>query len=460
MAQQWLAGDWPVRDFFDNGRFLQYSLSALAQLTIGDRLLGEALIAGLAWAISTYLVFVLVRRLTDSLPAAFLASLLLIVAGARGYSYPKGIVYAVAAVLWWAYVRRPSVQTIVAFGAWVAAAYYWRPDHGVFAAFGLVLAAVTAHGFRRETVTRVALAAATTLALVDSLLDLRPRDRGAGRSTCGQLWRRSARSTRHMASMSGRSCGSAGVCSWRSPQSGTHRSCSVRWSAGSDPAARQAIRERYGLTSVEVDGDSERRPAGHHGPSPMSPPSFVSRSSKTPPGSIDPRARSKNPAGRRAAQEFEHAWLRLQVLPDLDDRERAAEYAVVLFLLLPLVLLIRVPGLRHAWRPDVTPWQLSAFALFAFAGGVRDVAAALHCPRRRCRRPLCRRVRALCTVWLWRTESWRERAGDRVQSCGCRTCACDDDERGSLRAVRSDPRQPDPTLDDEPDRRRVGRRAP
>src|SRR6188768_363817 len=127
MAQQWLAGDWPVRDFFDNGRFLQYSLSALAQLTIGDRLLGEALIAGLAWAISTYLVFVLVRRLTDSLPAAFLASLLLIVAGARGYSYPKGIVYAVAAVLWWEYVRRPRVRTIVAFGAWVAAAYYWRP---------------------------------------------------------------------------------------------------------------------------------------------------------------------------------------------------------------------------------------------------------------------------------------------------------------------------------------------
>ena len=38
MAQQWLAGDWPVRDFFDNGRLLQYSLSALAQVTIGDRI--------------------------------------------------------------------------------------------------------------------------------------------------------------------------------------------------------------------------------------------------------------------------------------------------------------------------------------------------------------------------------------------------------------------------------------
>ena len=178
MAQQWLAGDWPVRDFFDNGRFLQYSLSALAQLTIGDRLLGEALIAGLAWAISTYLVFVLVRRLTDSFPAAFLASLLLIVAGARGYSYPKGIVYAVAAVLWWDYVRRPSVQTIVAFGAWVAVAYYWRPDHGVFAALGLVVAAVTAHGFRRETRHPGCARGRHDTCAGDSLLDLHPGDRG------------------------------------------------------------------------------------------------------------------------------------------------------------------------------------------------------------------------------------------------------------------------------------------
>ena len=166
MAQQWLGGDWPVRDFFDSGRLLQFSLSALAQLTIGDRLLSEAVIVAVTWAISVYVVLVLIRRLTGSLPAAFLASILLIVAGARGYSYPKGIIYAVAAMFWWSYVQRPAMATIVAFGAWVAVAYYWRPDHGVYTAFGLVLAAIAAHGIRRETVIRVVAAGATTVALV------------------------------------------------------------------------------------------------------------------------------------------------------------------------------------------------------------------------------------------------------------------------------------------------------
>ncbi len=224
MAQQWLAGDWPVRDFQDTGLVLQYSLSALAQLTIGDRLLGEAVIVGLAWATSTYLVFVLVRRLTDSLPAAFLASILLIVAGARGYSYPKGIVYAVAAVLWWAYVRRPRAASMVAFGAWVAAAYYWRPDHGVFVAFGLVLAAVAAHGPRLEAATRVALAGATTLALVapfwvyvQATVGL-PNYARTGSGGSGLA------STRRMEHTRGLSCGSADACSWRSRKSGTHRS--------------------------------------------------------------------------------------------------------------------------------------------------------------------------------------------------------------------------------------------
>ena len=113
MAQQWLGGDWPVRDFFDNGRLLQFSLSAIAQLTFGDRLLGEAIVVGLTWAVSTYVVFTLVRRLTGSPLAAALASLLLIVAGARGYSYPKGIVYAVAAMFWWSYVRRPAMATAI-----------------------------------------------------------------------------------------------------------------------------------------------------------------------------------------------------------------------------------------------------------------------------------------------------------------------------------------------------------
>jgi hypothetical protein len=405
MAQQWLAGDWPVRDFFDNGRLLQYSLSALGQLAIGDRLLGEALIAGLFWAISAYVIFVLVRQLTGSVPAAFLASLLLIVAGARGYSYPKGVVYAVAAVLWWAYVRRPKVATIVAFGAWVAVAYFWRPDHGVYVAFGLVLAAVAAHGVRFETVTRVALGGATTLAVVAPFW-------GYIHATVGlpQYARAGFSGVRTEHATHGPHVWPVLRFGRRvlvvEPQEHYAPVVNVRWTGDSDPAARDAIRVRYGLSTLEVDGESERfrlsaRSIAQVGALIREPivedTSGIDRSS----GAL---LASDWPAARR--WRFEHAWLRLHLLPDLDARGRAAEYAVVVFLLLPVVLLMLSPWIAPRLASGVTPWQLSAFAVFAFA-----VALAML------REPftarvadavvLCAVVIALCTVWLWRTGGGR-----------------------------------------------------
>ena len=410
MGQQWLAGDWPVRDFFDNGRLLQYFLSALAQLTVGDRLLGEALIVGLAWAISTYLVFVLVRRLTCSLPAAALASLLLIAAGARGYSYPKGIVYAVAATLWWAYVLRPRVATMVVFGSWVAVAYYWRPDHGVYAAFALLLAAVTAHGPRREAVTRVALAGATTLTLVAPFWTYVHATVGLPEYARTGL---AAVRTEH---------GTHGPHEWpllrfdgrvvvaAAPEPYAPV-IDVRWSAGSAPAARRAIRARYGLTSLEVDGANERvRLSARSIPEVralirepiVEDTAGIDRSSGT-------LLRSTWPAAQR--WRFEHAWLRLRLLPDLDAHERATEYTVALFLLLPLVLLAASPWIAPHLAPEVTRWPLFAFALFAFA----VTFAMLRQPftaRAADAVVLCAVAFALCTAWLWRagTSGWQVRA--------------------------------------------------
>ena len=65
-----------MRDFFDQGWVLEYSLSAAAQLLFGDRLVGEAIVVALAWAIGTFLVFTTVRRLTGSLTPEALAALL------------------------------------------------------------------------------------------------------------------------------------------------------------------------------------------------------------------------------------------------------------------------------------------------------------------------------------------------------------------------------------------------
>lgn len=406
MAQQWLAGDWPVRDFFDNGRFLQYSLSALAQLTIGDRLLGEALVVGLTWAIAAYAVYVLVRRLTASAPAAVLASLLLIVAGARGYSYPKGIVYAVAAVLWWAYVQRPRQTTMMAFGVWVAVAYYWRPDHGVFVAFAVVLAALAAHGFTRDTVTRVAIAAVTALALVTPYWIYIQSTVGFPNYVRTAL---AAGTEEHE---------SHGTHEWpilrfgrriivAEPADRYAPVVTVRWTAQSEPAARQAIRDKYGLTSLEVDGDSERFRLSPRAVSEVA--ALVREPIVEDTAGINRSAgtleESRWPADQR--RKFEHAWLRLQVLPDLDGREQAAEYAVALFLILPLVLLVGSRWIAPRLVPSVTPWQLSAFACFAFV-----VAFAML------RQPFTARVAdavvlcaisfALCVVCLWRAGAGRQ----------------------------------------------------
>jgi hypothetical protein len=70
IANQILAGDWPYRDFFDLYGPFMYGASALAQLLLGQRLLSEAVIVGVALAVSTYLVFRLVRSLTGSAAAA------------------------------------------------------------------------------------------------------------------------------------------------------------------------------------------------------------------------------------------------------------------------------------------------------------------------------------------------------------------------------------------------------
>jgi len=117
LSRQLLGGDLPVRDFVESGITLTYGLSAAAQILFGHRLLAEALVVAIAFFVSTYAVFALVRTLTGSTVAAAVAAVLLPLAGPRGYSYPKIVVYAVAAVLWWSYVRKPSRLRAGALGA-------------------------------------------------------------------------------------------------------------------------------------------------------------------------------------------------------------------------------------------------------------------------------------------------------------------------------------------------------
>ncbi len=365
LAQQLLAGDRPVRDFFEHGWVLQYVLSAAAQLLVGHRLLSEAIVVSATWAISTYLVFVLVRRLTGMRVAAALSAVLLIVAGARGYSYPKGIVYAVAAVLWWGYVRTPSMRRAMAFGAWAAVACYWRPDHGVIVAIGIVLAMLAAHGLQRLAVTRtVAAGAAMTALMLPFVLYVQGTVGLADyvRSGIVQLQvEHTAHSTHDWPLLRfGRDLVVAEPPDRYAPRLG------IRWADGSAADTRRLVRENYGLTTDSVEPDGLERVVLSAGTLPrlralLNEPSVedttgIERSTAAIPDSAWP-------AGER--RRFERWWLRLIVLPALRGQERASEFTVAVFYLVTGGLLVFAPLLSRLLPGRLSPWALALFALFA-----------------------------------------------------------------------------------------------
>jgi hypothetical protein len=373
LARQVLAGDWPVRDFFDLGVWLTVGLSAAARMVFGYRLLAEGLLVGLMVAISTYLVFRLVQELTGSALAAALSALLLVVAGPRGYSYPKTIVYAGAAVLWWRYVRAPERRTLLWFGAWVAAAFYWRGDHGVYAAMSLVLAVVAAHGLSWMTVQRVTQAGGVALALVVPFLAF---------SLVYAGFASAAQSGATIVSGQHSTMNSHPWPRWplRRPSDVVHLDpaeafapvVGLRWTADSSPESRAEVLARYGLTPVDGDGPSVQ----------------VVRLSERSLSALQPlinepvvedtsgieRGSATLPWSTWSVWErwrFAHWWLRFRMLPGVDEQTHAGEATAAIFYGLPLLVLIAaVPWLsRHLPTPATGP----RLAIFALVGVVTAV---------------------------------------------------------------------------------------
>ena len=365
LAQQWLAGDWPVRDFFEHAWVLQYALSAAAQLLAGPRLLGEAAVVGIAWGVSVYLVFQLVRRETGSAAVAALAGVLLIVAGARGYSYPKGIVYAGAAWLWWQYGRAPTPARVAGFGAWAAVAFYWRPDHGVYVAVSLVLALLAVHGLRAATFRGCALGGAVMLALVAPFLLYVQLTVGLPAYVQTAAVQAQVEHLSH------------GTHQWPvlrfrgsifvvEPARTYAPVVTLRWTAASSPDERQQVLTRYDLERV-TPGDgiveqvrlSERAIAGLR--------ALINEPIVEDTAGIDRSSGTLLPGSWPAAERraFDHAWLRVRLLPALDDQGRAIEIAVALFHLLPIAAMIGAPWIRRHLPGPVTSLQLMAFSVFA-----------------------------------------------------------------------------------------------
>ena len=257
IAEQILAGDRPFRDFFDPYGALMYGMTMIGRLLFGQRLLAEAAVVAAMLAVSTYLVFRLVRGLTESTPAAVLSTTLLVVAGGRGYSYPKVIIYAVAATIWWWYVREPSRLKLAGLGLWVAAGFYWRADHALYVAIAVALAVVAAHGLSRLAALRLCQAATVALVAVSPMLLMATLTVGFARYVEGGVAIASIQhaqvNTHSWPRWSIREV--TDVIRLDGPEEFAPR-IGVRWRDDATVEARAELLVRHGLTPVADDGPS------------------------------------------------------------------------------------------------------------------------------------------------------------------------------------------------------------
>jgi hypothetical protein len=367
IADQFLAGDWPLRDFFDLYGPLMYGISAIGKLIFGHRLLSEAVVVGLALGVSTYLVFRLVRSLTGSTVAATLSALLLMVAGIRGYSYPKVFLYAVAATMWWDYVNRPTRLKAVALGAWAAVAFYWRADHGAYIAVGVALAMLSAHGVTRLAVERLAQAGAVSMLAAVPLLILASMTVGVvsyvsngvtivhtqHATTSSHTWPKwPIRRVSDVIRLDGPEEFAPVV--------------SLRWTDDSAADARAAVLTKYGLTPVSDDGPQVQAVRMSDG-STGTVRGLINEPIVADTDGID-RSQSRLPWATYPLWQklrFSNWWLRFRVFMGVSEHANAGEAVAAVFYTLPIVVvLVAVPWLHRYVQPPATPLRLVGFGLF------------------------------------------------------------------------------------------------
>jgi 4-amino-4-deoxy-L-arabinose transferase-like glycosyltransferase len=132
-----LGGEWPTRDFFDPGRPLMYVASAAAQIVFGQTLFAEAVMTALAFGVAAALLLIAAHRLSGSLMAAVIVTVLTVALFPRPYAYPKVLLYVAGPMVMWAWLRRararaPAWPGMVGLAAFVAVAGLLRHDHAVY----------------------------------------------------------------------------------------------------------------------------------------------------------------------------------------------------------------------------------------------------------------------------------------------------------------------------------------
>lgn len=365
-ARQLFAGDLPLRDFWDLSTTLQEVVSAASQLVFGHRLLAEASVIGVATAVAVYLVYRILQQVTGSSLIAAICAALFIIAVPRAYAYPKWIVYAVAAWLWWNNVWWPSTQKAIAAGLSTAAALYWRHDHGVLVAVGVALGMIAAHGFSRLAIRRTAIAGAVALAvtlpyLVFAAVEIGPVNLARMEMTALQDERGRSRAALHWPLRATSDLFQSEPAEAYAPE------MTVRWQPDTSPELRSAALARHGLTAIAADGPQAQRVR-------MSAQSIGSLKAVIEDPLIEDTAGVER--GRAAfswAQwppwdrvRFRFPWLRFTLLPGIDQQIVAGAAAAIILHAMPLLAaLLAGPTLRRLLPPAVTPRSLLLFAAFA-----------------------------------------------------------------------------------------------
>ncbi len=365
-ARQILSGDVPLRDFWEISTTLQYVLSAVSQIIFGHRLLSEAVVVGVATAVAVFLVFRVLQQVSGSLLIATICSALFVVAVPRVYGYPKWVVYAVAASLWWNYVWWPSTRKAVAAGVSVAVAFYWRHDHGVLAACGVLLGMMAAHGFTMPAVRRTAIAGLVALTAVLPYMVF-------AAVSLGPL----SHARLELASLTDEQERTRGNLRWplremadivrRDPQEAFAPVMRIRWNAGASASDRAAALGTYGLTPIAGDEPQGQRVR-------LSERSLDSLRALIEDPRIDDTAGvERGPGDFSWAQwplwervRFRFDALRFTLLPGIDQQIVAGVAAALQLYVMPLLAaLLAGPTLRRLLPPAVTPRSLLLFAAFA-----------------------------------------------------------------------------------------------
>jgi hypothetical protein len=131
-AQQMLLGEWPVRDFVDPGAPLQYVISAVARWLFGDVAAPELVVVALGVAVGAAATVVCGTWLARSVLVATGVALLQILASPRSYSYPKMVLYGVAACVIAAVVSNATRMRLLGAAGVTVIAFLMRHDHGLF----------------------------------------------------------------------------------------------------------------------------------------------------------------------------------------------------------------------------------------------------------------------------------------------------------------------------------------